>query len=82
MRRLLPCFALLLAACGMTKSAYTDKVRARHAGEFGCSGDGVKVSALEYSGNRLAGTFAADGCGQRSIYVCDNGNCLRNSEAR
>lgn len=60
----------ILAGCGAVRH-----VQRRHATEYGCPEDSVRVTKITSS------NYSAVGCGVRAIYVCvQNAGCIRNSE--
>ncbi len=74
------CLASMLTGC-VTSGTNIDRIRERHAAEFGCEDTKVNVKEISFAINRAQGTYSADGCGARGIYVCDMGSCIRNSQA-
>ncbi len=64
---------VLLTSC--VRQQAKDSISLRHAAEYGCTVG--EVDLVEIDGRH---TWAAMGCGQRAIYVCQQDTCLRNSE--
>lgn len=84
-RALIVLVAMMLWAssgCGMGESSQKTTIAKRHGAEFGCAPDAVDVTTVDRHWGTSQGTFAASGCGTRSIYVCDKRVCVRDSGQR
>ena len=72
--------ACLAVACLLTScvtSFASERVRERHAGEYKCAEETVKVDVINEK------TYRATGCGVEVIYVCPDGmTCVRDSPPR
>jgi len=81
--RCLAVISLLASGCvTRSQSGQSTIIQARHAAEFGCASSEVRVDTVQHSYNSGVGTFAAEGCGARAIYVCERDVCVRDSEPR